>query len=92
MTTTELRPCSSSTLATLKMVTRRELLSDNPMLSASLRERFAYIDPLNYLQIELLRRHRLESKRRTPADHDDRVERAIHLTINGIAAGLRNSG
>ncbi len=80
------------TLATLKMVTRRELLSDNPMLSASLRERFAYIDPLNYLQIELLRRHRLESKRRTPADHDDRVERAIHLTINGIAAGLRNSG
>ncbi len=80
------------TLATLKMVTRRELLSDNPVLSASLRERFAYIDPLNYLQIELLRRHRLESKRRTPAVHDDRVERAIHLTINGIAAGLRNSG
>ena len=80
------------TLAALKLVTRRELLSDNPRLAASLRERFAYIDPLNYLQIELLHRHRLSTKRKQAEVLDDRVERAIHLTINGIAAGLRNSG
>lgn len=80
------------TLAALKLVTRRELLSDNPRLAASLRERFAYIDPLNYLQIELLHRHRQSNKHKSAATLDDRVERAIHLTINGVAAGLRNSG
>lgn len=80
------------TISLLKLVTRRELLSDNPTLAASLRERFAYIDPLNYLQIELLHRHRVQGRRKGAAEHDDRVERAIHLTINGIAAGLRNSG
>lgn len=80
------------TISFLKMVTRRELLSDNPTLASSLRERFAYIDPLNYLQIELLHRHRGENRHKGVTEHDDRVERAIHLTINGIAAGLRNSG
>ncbi len=79
------------TLAMLKLLTRRELLADNPSLQASLRERFAYIDPLNYLQIELIRRHRA-TLRRPDAAPDERVQRAIHLTINGIAAGLRNSG
>jgi phosphoenolpyruvate carboxylase len=44
-----------------------------------------YLDPLNHLQIELLRRYR-------GGDTDERTRRAIHLTINGIAAGLRNSG
>ena len=62
-----------------------------PPLQASLRERFAYIDPLNYLQIELIRRHRA-AQRDPDAAVDERVQRAIHLTINGIAAGLRNSG
>ena len=80
------------TLSTLKLVTRRELLSDNPRLAASLRERFAYIDPLNYLQIELLHRHRRSNNRKAATTLDDRVERGIHLTINGVAAGLRNSG
>jgi phosphoenolpyruvate carboxylase len=47
---------------------------------------------LNYLQIELLHRHRGQGRRKGVTEHDDRVERAIHLTINGIAAGLRNSG
>ena len=73
----------------LKLLTQRELLADNPTLQASLRERFAYIDPLNYLQIELIR-HR--AAQRDPDAVDERVQRAIHLTINGIAAGLRNSG
>ncbi|MCY1237491.1 Phosphoenolpyruvate carboxylase [compost metagenome] len=79
------------TLAMLKLLTQRELLADNPTLQASLRERFAYIDPLNYLQIELIRRHRAAQKS-PQAEIDKRVQRAIHLTINGIAAGLRNSG
>ncbi|MBD9475297.1 phosphoenolpyruvate carboxylase [Achromobacter sp. ACM01] len=79
------------TLAMLRLLTQRELLADNPTLQASLRERFAYIDPLNYLQIDLIRRHRAAQKH-PEAEVDKRVQRAIHLTINGIAAGLRNSG
>ncbi|EHK62845.1 phosphoenolpyruvate carboxylase [Achromobacter arsenitoxydans] len=79
------------TLAMLKLLTQRELLADNPTLQIALRERFAYIDPLNYLQIDLIRRHRAAQKHPT-AEVDKRVQRAIHLTINGIAAGLRNSG
>ena len=62
-----------------------ELLSDNPLLRRSIRNRFPYMDPLNHLQVELLRRHRA-------GESDERVRRGIHLTINGIAAGLRNSG
>lgn len=78
------------TVAMLRQLTRRDLLADNPALQASLRERFAYIDPLNYLQIELIKRHRALLAR--GAEPDPRVQSAIHLTINGIAAGLRNSG
>ena len=62
------------------------LLEDNPSLARSLRNRIPYIDPLNHLQVDLLRRlARARRRRRACA-------RAIHLTINGIAAGLRNSG
>lgn len=63
----------------------RELLADNPTLARSIRNRRPYIDPLNHLQIELLRRSRA-------GDREDRVQRALLITINGIAAGLRNSG
>ena len=70
----------------LKRITlQAELLDGNPLLKRSIRNRFPYIDPLNYLQVELLRRHRA-------GETDERVQRGIHLTINGIAAGLRNSG
>ncbi|MDA0190555.1 MAG: phosphoenolpyruvate carboxylase, partial [Proteobacteria bacterium] len=62
-----------------------ELLADNPLLRRSIRNRFPYMDPLNHLQIELLRRHRA-------GESDDRIRRGIPLTINGVAAGLRNSG
>lgn len=79
------------TLAMLKLLTQRELLADNPTLLAALRERFAYIDPLNYLQIELIRRYRSGRQDASNPAHE-RIQRAIHLTINGIAAGLRNSG
>ncbi len=61
------------------------LLEDNPTLARSIRNRFPYLDPLNHLQVELLRRYRA-------GDASERTQRAIHLTINGLAAGLRNSG
>jgi phosphoenolpyruvate carboxylase len=62
-----------------------ELLVDNPTLARSIRSRFPYLDPLNHVQVELLRRYR-------SGDRDERLLRGIHLTINGLAAGLRNSG
>lgn len=62
-----------------------ELLADNPLLKRSIRNRFPYMDPLNHLQVELLHRHRA-------GETDERIRRGIHLTINGVAAGLRNSG
>ena len=61
------------------------LLQDNPSFARSLLTRTPYIDPLNHLQVALLQRHRA-------GDNDELVKRAIHLTINGIATGLRNSG
>ncbi len=63
-------------------------LSGNPSLALSLKHRFPYIDPLNYLQVELLRRSRKKSKKPV----SERVKRALHISINGVAAGLRNSG
>jgi len=64
---------------------RETLLADNPALAQSIRDRLPYLDPLNHLQVELLRRHR-------SGQSDERVRHGIHLTINGVAAGLRNSG
>ncbi|MDP1558985.1 MAG: phosphoenolpyruvate carboxylase [Nitrosomonas sp.] len=62
-----------------------QLLQDNPTLARSISNRTPYIDPLNHLQVELLRRYR-------SGDDGEEVKRSIHLTINGISAGLRNSG
>lgn len=69
----------------MKITGQRELLDGNPQLKRFIQNRFPYIDPLNFLQVELLRRHRA-------GDTDERVQQGMHLTINGIAAGLRNSG
>ena len=71
--------------ALLSISQQKALLEGNPLLARSIRNRFPYIDPLNHVQVELLRRHRA-------GDADERVVQGIHLTINGIAAGLRNSG
>jgi phosphoenolpyruvate carboxylase len=60
-------------------------LTSNPALAESIKRRLPYLDPLNHLQVELIRRHRTGAT-------DERVKRNIHLTINGIAAGLRNTG
>ena len=64
-------------------------LASNPALARSIEHRFPYLDPLNHLQVELMRRYRHPKAGDTGAE---RVKRGIHLSINGIAAGLRNTG
>jgi phosphoenolpyruvate carboxylase len=64
-------------------------LHSNPALARSIAHRFPYLDPLNHLQVELLRRYR---QRHAGDPAVDRLRRGIHLSINGIAAGLRNTG
>ena len=62
-----------------------DLLADNPALARSIANRFPYLDPLHVLQVEMLRRYR-------EGDEDEMVVRALELTLNAIATGLRNSG
>ena len=56
----------------------------------SIEHRFPYLDPLNHLQVELVKRHRAWKEQ--GKEPDIRVHRGIHMTINGVAAGLRNTG
>ncbi len=63
----------------------KQRLAHNAALQRSIRHRFPYIDPLHHLQVELVRRYRA-------GQADERVQRGIHISINGIAAGLRNTG
>ena len=75
-----------STAQALSTITGdKNRLANNAALQRSIRHRFPYIDPLHHLQVELVRRYR-EGKA------DERVQRGIHISINGIAAGLRNTG
>ncbi|WP_407682036.1 phosphoenolpyruvate carboxylase [Pseudoduganella aquatica] len=81
----------AATLACLERITgASERLAGNPLLARSIQNRFAYLDPLNHLQVELIKRHR--SVGHDPGKVDERVHRGIHLSINGVAAGLRNTG
>jgi len=74
------------TAEALTLITgEKQRLAGNAALQRSIRHRFAYIDPLHHLQVELVRRYR-EGKA------DEKVQRGIHISINGIAAGLRNTG
>ena len=74
------------TVNALALITgEKHLLADNASLQRSIRHRFPYIDPLHHLQVELIRRYRA-------GQGDERVQRGIHISINGIAAGLRNTG
>jgi phosphoenolpyruvate carboxylase len=75
----------ASIAAILAILGQATLLERAPSLERNIRDRFPYIDPLNHIQVELLKRYRA-------GDADERTVAAIHLTINGIAAGLRNSG
>ncbi|BBY47895.1 phosphoenolpyruvate carboxylase [Mycolicibacterium arabiense] len=62
-----------------------DLLADNPALARSVFNRFPYLEPLNHLQVELLRRYRA-------GDAEELVQRGILLTMSGLATALRNSG
>jgi len=74
------------TLAMYRAITGHDdLLWDNPSLDRSVHNRFPYLEPLNHLQVELLRRYR-------SGDDSDNVRRGIQLTMNGLATALRNSG
>ena len=69
-----------------KLVTgHQDLLADNPALARSVFNRFPYLEPLNHLQVELLRRYRA-------GDDDELLRRGILLTMSGLASALRNSG
>ncbi|MCH9736137.1 MAG: phosphoenolpyruvate carboxylase, partial [Actinomycetia bacterium] len=69
-----------------KLITGHDdLLADNPSLARSVFNRFPYLEPLNHLQVELLRRYR-------SGEDNEFVQRAILLTMSGLATALRNSG
>jgi phosphoenolpyruvate carboxylase len=74
----------------LRATGQDELLAANPVLATTLRVRDAYLAPLHLTQIALTQRLREDQAARRPAD--PAVERALLLTVNGIAAGLRNTG
>jgi phosphoenolpyruvate carboxylase len=69
----------------LDVTGQAHLLEKHPALDASIRLRLPYIEPLNLLQIELMKRHRA-------GEGDERVRQGILLSINAIATALRNSG
>jgi phosphoenolpyruvate carboxylase len=71
--------------ALLVVTGHQELLEDNPVLRRSINVRNPYVDPINLLQVELLRRIR-------SGDADPRLSHALMVTVNGIAAGMRNTG
>jgi phosphoenolpyruvate carboxylase len=79
------REWQSSIDVLLEITGQARLLESNPLLDRSIRHRFPYIDPLNHVQVELLKEHRAQNI-------DEQVLRGIQITINGISAGLRNSG
>lgn len=78
------------TFDALSLITgEKSRLASNPSLARSIEHRFPYLDPLNHLQVELMRRYR----QRRPGDPENaRVQTGIHISINGVAAGLRNTG
>ncbi|WP_411970138.1 phosphoenolpyruvate carboxylase [Paucibacter sp. Y2R2-4] len=84
----------SRTQQALNLITgEAQRLAGNPALARSIEHRFPYIDPLNHLQVELMRRYRaIPADKRSEDPAMERVQRGIHLSINGIAAGLRNTG
>jgi phosphoenolpyruvate carboxylase len=79
------REWHASITTLLDIMDHQRLLQGNPLLERSIRNRFPYLDPLNHVQVELLKAHRAQNP-------DEQVLRGIQLTINGISAGLRNSG
>ena len=74
----------------LSLITgEKQRLASNPSLARSMEHRLPYLDPLNHLQVELMRRYR---QQKVQGEVSDRVQIGIHMSINGVAAGLRNTG
>jgi phosphoenolpyruvate carboxylase len=71
--------------AILHVTHQKELLESNPMLSQSIKLRNPYVDPMSWMQVELLRRRRR-------GETTTQMNNALGATINGISAGLRNTG
>ncbi|MEM7164588.1 MAG: phosphoenolpyruvate carboxylase [Planctomycetota bacterium] len=81
----DLRARFDNTVAAVLEVTgSKQLLAQNPVIRRSIEVRNPYVDPINVLQAEILRLFRTVP--------DERLRDALHMTINGIAAGLRNTG
>jgi phosphoenolpyruvate carboxylase len=76
--------------ALLRINGHNELLEDSPVIQRSVKLRNPYVDPLNYIQVEMLRRLRELPDQESP--QAESIRETIILTINGIAAGLRNTG
>jgi len=74
----------------LAVTGQKSLLETNPVLEQSIRLRNPYVDPMSLLQVELIRRKRAAIANHQPQDAE--LDRAITATINGISAGLRNTG
>jgi phosphoenolpyruvate carboxylase len=78
------------TAKALSLITGEEQrLVNNTALQRSITHRFPYIDPLHHVQVELIRRYRAGAQ---DPERDGKIRRGIHISINGIAAGLRNTG
>ena len=71
----------------LAITEQEQLLDHNPGLREILFVRNHYLDPLSYIQVDLLRRYREQL-----SDPSPRLLKAIHLSINGIASGMKNTG
>ena len=76
--------------AILEITGQKEVLENTPILSHSIRLRNPYVDPLSYAQVILIERLRDRASR--PGRDQEELERAVFLTINGVAHGLRNTG
>jgi phosphoenolpyruvate carboxylase len=76
--------------ALLLIKDQQELMQDEPVIQRAIKLRNPYVDPLNYLQVELLRR--LRALPDPDGEEGQKLRKIIVLTINGIAAGLRNKG
>ncbi|HQT63116.1 MAG: phosphoenolpyruvate carboxylase [Acidocella sp. 20-57-95] len=76
----------------LSITGQRALLDRNPLLRRSIVNRFPYLDPLNHVQVEMLHRYRDQTHETGLSEASERLRRGVHISINGIAAALRNSG